>query len=140
MRLRGFVISFSLFATLASGSPGAGFVLCVGPDNHFALEVKEAKVACAGCPDDEVETSGAPSQPSLATGDCPCVDVTLGSASLASRPESPKRLTIDFPVVPAVLPSVRIPVLSERARDAWWTPTPSSASPLFHHRAVVLLV
>lgn len=140
MRLRGFVLWLSLSAVFASGSPGAGLVLCVGPDNHLALEVKEAAVACVGCPDGDGAESEAASHLSRATGDCPCVDVTLGSVSLVSGPESPKRFAIEFPVVPAILPSAPIPVVSERARDAWWTPAPPSASPLFHHRTVVLLV
>lgn len=141
MRFTGLVVWLTLGASLASGSIGAGLVLCVGPNDHLAFEIKKAEVECAGCEGAGANEPGESHRIDPAQADCPCIDVALGSDSIVSRSESLKRWAIEFPLEKALGFRVSDAVVDrERVRRARYALPPPAASPLSHLRTVVLLV
>ncbi len=81
------ILKLSLLAYVATAMLAApGLVLCIGPDDHCAIEFAP-EVACGGC-DDLVGAEHAPAPAPLANGEapCPCVDLPLAApATTAAR-------------------------------------------------------
>ncbi len=129
-----------LCAILGSNFPGAGLVLCVGPNDHFALELKNAADDCGGCATGAIATPDDSTSGSLLTADCACLDVTLSSNGLLTGLNPQKRLTPGTVDVSPNPPSTPRLFLAGRSPDPRRCAETAPAASLLHQRTVVLLI